>query len=65
MCYWCCLCSAFLASILLEERLNLHGKVGSLLCLLGSTVIVINAPDEQQLDTMVEIKERIADAGKR
>jgi drug/metabolite transporter (DMT)-like permease len=50
--------SAFLSSILLEERLNLHGKIGSFLCLLGSTVIVINAPDEQEVNTMQEIQQR-------
>ena len=58
------LCSAFLSSILLEERLNLHGKVGSLLSLLGSTVIVINAPDEQEVITMEEIQQRTANPGK-
>ena len=58
-------CSAFLSSILLEERLNLHGKIGSLLSLLGSTVIVINAPDEQEVNTMEDIEKRATNPGKQ
>ena len=38
--------SAMLSSYLLKEKLNLHGKVGCLLSILGSTIIVIHAPEE-------------------
>eukprot|EP00118_Oscarella_pearsei_P025609 m.308464 g.308464 ORF g.308464 m.308464 type:complete len:393 (+) comp44039_c0_seq1:57-1235(+) len=51
--------SAVLASILLRERLNLYGKIGCLLCLVGSTVIVINAPDERNIDNIEFISDHI------
>uniref|UniRef100_H0VM35 NIPA magnesium transporter 2 n=3 Tax=Rodentia TaxID=9989 RepID=H0VM35_CAVPO len=37
------LVSAILSSYFLNERLNLHGKIGCLLSILGSTVMVIHA----------------------
>jgi len=37
--------SAVLSSTLLKEKLNIHGKLGCFLCILGSTVIVIHAPE--------------------
>ncbi|XP_022663271.1 magnesium transporter NIPA2-like isoform X1 [Varroa destructor] len=40
------LVSAMLSSHFLNERLNLLGKVGCLLCILGSTVIVLHSPKE-------------------
>ncbi|ETE62093.1 Magnesium transporter NIPA2, partial [Ophiophagus hannah] len=41
---WLC---AVLASYFLNEQLNIHGKIGCLLCILGSTVMVIHAPQEE------------------
>lgn len=46
------LVSALLSALLLHEHLNLLGKLGCLLCLLGSTVIVLHTPlngQQQQL----------------
>jgi len=40
---------------LLQERLNLHGKVGCLLSILGSTVIVIHAPEEGEVNKLYDI----------
>ncbi|OQR69377.1 magnesium transporter NIPA2 isoform 2 [Tropilaelaps mercedesae] len=40
------LVSAMLSSYFLNERLNLLGKVGCLLCVLGSTVVVLHSPKE-------------------
>lgn len=40
------LVSAVLSSHILHERLNLLGKVGCLLCILGSTMIVLHSPKE-------------------
>lgn len=53
--------SAILASCILNEQLNIHGKIGCLLCILGSTVVVINAPPEKNITTLDEIGENILD----
>lgn len=55
--------SAILASKLLKEHLNLLGKVGCLVCLMGSTVVVIHSPKEQELKTMAELAEKLKDPG--
>lgn len=46
------LVSALMASRFLGERLNLIGKVGCLLCILGSTVIVLHSPKEGAVESM-------------
>ncbi len=48
---------------MLKEHLNLIGKVGCLVCLLGSTIIVIHSPKEQDLQTMDELAEKLKDPG--
>ena len=53
--------SAILSSIILKERLNIHGKLGCFLCILGSTIIVINAPGEKEVENLQEIGTRMAD----
>lgn len=50
-----CLDSAVLAAVLLNERLSLTGKLGCGLCVLGSTVIVLNAPVERDIKSVDEI----------
>lgn len=47
--------SAALASIILEERLALLGKLGCLLSIVGSTIIVMNAPEEKEVESIDEI----------
>eukprot|EP00056_Hartaetosiga_gracilis_P021490 m.24476 g.24476 ORF g.24476 m.24476 type:complete len:342 (+) comp9112_c0_seq1:213-1238(+) len=54
------LISAMLASILLEEHLFLMGKVGSFLSIVGSTVIALNAPEEEQLQSVSDITHKMA-----
>lgn len=49
------LVSAVLASKFLDEKLNLLGKIGCALCLLGSTVIVIHAPTEGEVDALDQL----------
>lgn len=49
--------TAVLASKFLNERLNLLGKMGCFLCLIGSTIIVIHSPKETEitdLDVLIE-----------
>ena len=53
--------SAVLASIMLKERLNLHGKVGCLLCILGSTILIIHAPEEEQVADMESLSPKLKD----
>lgn len=47
--------SAVLAHFLLKEKLQKMGMLGCLLCIVGSTVIVLHAPDEQSLSSVQEI----------
>ncbi|MBN3314487.1 NIPA2 protein, partial [Atractosteus spatula] len=57
------LVSAILSSYFLNERLNLHGKIGCLLCILGSTVMVIHAPQEEEINSLEEMSEKLIDPG--
>jgi len=54
------LVSAVLVSYLLEEHLNLLGKLGCFICILGSIVVVLHAPKDQELQTMDELEQRLA-----
>ena len=54
---------ALLASYFLNERLNLFGKVGCLLCVVGSTIIVIHSPEEQQSTKMKDLALKLIDPG--
>lgn len=57
--------SAILSSYFLNERLNLHGKIGCLLSILGSTVMVIHAPKEEEIETLNEMSHKLGDPGKK
>ena len=47
--------SAVLASFLLKEELGHIGRVGCTLCLLGSLIIVLHAPEDKEIVTVDEI----------
>lgn len=47
---------AVLSYQFLGERLNLAGKLGCLICLLGSTLVMLHAPKEQVVDSLVEMR---------
>ncbi|KAK0064613.1 magnesium transporter NIPA2-like isoform X3 [Biomphalaria pfeifferi] len=53
--------SAVLSARILKEKLNILGKVGCVLCVLGSTMMVIHSPKEQEIhsvyDLMMKMKE--------
>ncbi|XP_077983834.1 magnesium transporter NIPA2-like isoform X2 [Glandiceps talaboti] len=49
------LVTAVLSSFCLNESLNLLGKVGCTLSIVGSTVMVIHAPQEATVDTLDEL----------
>ncbi|KAF8217684.1 magnesium transporter NIPA-domain-containing protein [Mycena galopus ATCC 62051] len=48
------LIGAILASFLLNERLGHLGRVGCALCLIGSVIIVLHAPDDKEIETIVD-----------
>ncbi|TPX63909.1 hypothetical protein SpCBS45565_g06276 [Spizellomyces sp. 'palustris'] len=47
--------SAILASFFLQEELGMEGKVGAALCIIGSVVIILHAPEEKHVETVDEI----------
>ncbi|XP_051561895.1 magnesium transporter NIPA2-like isoform X3 [Myxocyprinus asiaticus] len=57
------LVSAVLSSYFLMERLNLHGKLGCLLSILGSTTMVIHAPKEEEIDSLKDMAKKLVDPG--
>lgn len=60
-----CHCSAVLSSYFLTERLNLHGKLGCLLSILGSTTMVIHAPQEEEISSLEHMSKKLVDPGAR
>ncbi|XP_064808758.1 magnesium transporter NIPA2 isoform X1 [Oncorhynchus masou masou] len=57
------LVSAVLSSYFLSERLNLHGKLGCLLSILGSTTMVIHAPQEEEINSLDHMARKLVDPG--
>lgn len=49
------LASAVLAHFLLKEKLQKMGMLGCLICILGSTIIVLHAPQEMSLSSVQQI----------
>lgn len=49
------LIGAVLASFILKERLGQLGQIGCALCLIGTVVIVVNAPEDRDIQTVDEI----------
>lgn len=48
-------CSAVLAHFILSEKLHIFGAVGCILCVVGSTGIVMHAPKEREIHSVKEI----------
>ncbi|XP_011643862.1 magnesium transporter NIPA2 [Pogonomyrmex barbatus] len=57
------LVSAVLASKYLNEKLNLLGKMGCLLCILGSTIIVLHSPKEEEVSNLSDLVVKIREPG--
>uniref|UniRef100_A0A1B6FJ15 Magnesium transporter NIPA2 n=1 Tax=Cuerna arida TaxID=1464854 RepID=A0A1B6FJ15_9HEMI len=53
------LVASVLASRFLNEKLNLLGKLGCFLCVLGSTVIVIHSPKEEEVENLESLLEKL------
>nr|XP_006813325.1 PREDICTED: magnesium transporter NIPA2-like [Saccoglossus kowalevskii] len=49
------LVAAVMSSFWLDEYLNLLGKIGCALSIIGSTVMIIHAPQEQNVETLVQL----------
>ncbi|XP_053559963.1 magnesium transporter NIPA3 [Bombina bombina] len=54
---------AVLSSYFLDETLNIHGKLGCLLCILGSTMMVIHAPQEEEVTSLHDMEMKLRDPG--
>ncbi|THU67708.1 hypothetical protein C4D60_Mb05t27570 [Musa balbisiana] len=46
---------AVLAHIILRERLHIFGIFGCILCVVGSTTIVLHAPQEREIESVTEV----------
>uniref|UniRef100_A0A6A7FYJ6 Magnesium transporter NIPA2 n=2 Tax=Hirondellea gigas TaxID=1518452 RepID=A0A6A7FYJ6_9CRUS len=55
------LVTSVLAAHLLHEALNMLAKLGCALCLLGSTVVVIHAPQQSHVNTLAQLSSRLLD----
>ncbi|GMH00317.1 hypothetical protein Nepgr_002156 [Nepenthes gracilis] len=55
--------SAVLAHIVLREKLHIFGVVGCILCVVGSTTIVLHAPQERQIESVKEVWELATEPG--
>ncbi|XP_042373013.1 magnesium transporter NIPA3-like, partial [Plectropomus leopardus] len=55
--------SAVLSSYLLGEVLNVVGKLGCLLCVLGSVLLVIHAPQEQEVTSLQDMTSKLLEPG--
>ncbi|XP_028792333.1 probable magnesium transporter NIPA4 [Neltuma alba] len=55
--------SAALAHIILREKLHVFGILGCVLCVVGSTTIVLHAPQEQQINSVIEVWELAMEPG--
>eukprot|EP01018_Ginkgo_biloba_P019944 Gb_40429 [translate_table: standard] len=47
--------SAILAHVILREKLHIFGILGCVLCVVGSTTIVLHAPPEQDIESVKEV----------
>ncbi|TYI88364.1 hypothetical protein E1A91_D04G203800v1 [Gossypium mustelinum] len=55
--------SAALAHIILREKLHTFGILGCVLCVVGSTAIVLHAPPERQIESVTEVWDLATEPG--
>ncbi|KAI2621273.1 DUF803-domain-containing protein [Hypoxylon sp. NC1633] len=55
--------TAILSAIFLKERLSMVGKVACFLCIVGSVVIVLNAPEESSVANIQELQKFVVTPG--
>ncbi|CAO2829939.1 unnamed protein product [Amaranthus hypochondriacus] len=56
--------SAVLAHIILKEKLHIFGMLGCVLCVVGSTTIVLHAPPEREIQSVIEVWNLATEPGK-
>lgn len=52
-----------LAHIILGEKLHIFGIVGCVLCIVGSTTIVLHAPQEREIESVKELWDLATEPG--
>ncbi|XP_057959866.1 probable magnesium transporter NIPA2 isoform X2 [Malania oleifera] len=55
--------SAVLAHFILEEKLHIFGVLGCVLCVVGSTSIVLHAPQEKNIESVKEVWQLATEPG--
>lgn len=53
--------AAILSSRFLNEKLNLLGKLGCFLCIIGSTIIVIHSPKEKEIEDLAILFQKLCE----
>ena len=48
--------SAILSHVVLKEKLSLFGWIGSIQCILGASILALNAPEEQSVTNIADFK---------
>ncbi|KAF8931434.1 magnesium transporter NIPA-domain-containing protein [Dissophora ornata] len=54
---------AVLSSLILKEKLNLHGKIGCMLCIVGAVIIVLHAPAQVAVTEIDEFRHFVMQPG--
>ncbi|XP_047340841.1 probable magnesium transporter NIPA4 [Impatiens glandulifera] len=55
--------SASLAHVMLKEKLHIFGILGCVLCVVGSTTIVLHAPQERTIESVTEVWDLATEPG--
>lgn len=58
------LIGAVLGSYFLQEELGILGKLGSAICLIGTVIIVLHAPPDEEIETIDQILDYAIQPGK-
>ena len=58
-----CHCSAILSTYLLDEKLNLHGKLGCFLSIVGATTVILHAPTDEEIPDLWTISRNMWSLG--
>lgn len=56
--------SAIMSVRFLDEKLNALGKIGCLLTIFGSIIIVIHAPKESEVNSLLDFARKLSAPGK-
>jgi len=55
--------SAILSSVVLKEKLTFLGKIGCVVCVLGSTIVILNAPHEKSFSSIEQLMSQALEPG--